>query len=121
MAKQSDFMRKQEQARQMCLDIGMDMGFQKCWDLVQLALRDPEVVGKDVFGKERIKRLYGGLVKKEHDFGGALTGSVDADYLQERLDDNLREIWGDDITVFKDRYPYIKQLDYKKGRKGWKE
>ena len=121
MAGQSDFLRKQQEAKQLCLDIGMDMGFQKCWDLVQLALRDPEVVGKDVFGKGRIKRLYKGLAKKEHDFGGALTGSVDADYLQERLDDNLREIWGPEITVFKDRYPYIKQLDYKKGRKEWKK
>ena len=119
MAKNA-FLEKQKSERQFMLDIGMEMGFQKCWDLIQLALRDPEVVGKDTFGKERIKRLYRGLVKTEHDFGGALTGDVDADYLQEKLDANLREIWGDELCPFKDRYPYIQQTNYKKGKKEWK-
>lgn len=119
MAKNA-YLERQKADRQNMLDIGMEMGFQKCWDLVQIALRDPEVVGKDTFGKERFKRLYKGLVKAEHDFGGALTGSVDADYLQEKLDDNLREIWGDGLHPFKDRYPYIKQTSYKKGKKEWK-
>ena len=121
MAKKNPYLEKQQAVYQGMLDVGMDVGFQKCWDLVQLALRDPEVVGKDTFGKERMKRLYKGLKKKEHDFGGALTGGVDADYLQEKLDANLREIWGDGLYPFEERYPYIKQTNYKKGKKEWKK
>lgn len=121
MAKKNQYLEKKQAVYQGMLEVGMDIGFQKCWDLLQLALRDPEVVGKDTFGKARIKRLHKSLQKKEHDFGGALTAGVDADYLQEKLDDNLREIWGDDLCPFKDRYPYIKQQEYKKGKKEWKK
>lgn len=117
----NQYLARQAAVRQGLLDVGMEIGFQKCWDLVQLALRDPEVVGKDSFGKGRLKKLYKSLARFEHKFGGALTGDVDADFLQERLDDNLREIWGDGLHPFKDRYPYIKQLDYKKGKKEWKK
>jgi hypothetical protein len=120
MGKNS-YLEKQKAVYQGMLDAGMDMGFQKCWDLVQLVLRDPEFMGKDTFGKERIKRFYKGLVKYEHIFGVALTGSVDADYFQEKLDINLREIWGDELCPFEDRYPYIKQPNYTKGKKEWKK
>lgn len=121
MTKKNQYLEKQRAIYRGMLDAGMDVGFQMCWDLVQLALRDSDVVGKDVFGKERIKRLYKGIKAKESIFGGALTDGVDADYLQEKLDANLREIWGDETYEFAERYPYIKQLDYKKGKKEWKK
>lgn len=49
----------------------------------------------------------------------AFTFDVEADYRQEELDAHLREIWGDDLKPFYDRYPKLKKLQYGKSRKGW--
>lgn len=116
----NSYLDRQVAMKQRFLDIGMDTGFQKCWDLIQLCLRNPDVVGKDTFGKERIKRLHKALKKFEHEFGMAWFTEKESDVLQEKLDDNLREIWGDELYVFKDRYPYLKQPGYQKAKKGWK-
>lgn len=118
----NDFLKRQQAMNQGFLDVGMDTGFQKCWDLIQICLRDPEAVGKDIFGKERIKKLYTALMKYEHDLGSAWLPSKesDADVKQRDLDAGLREIWGDELCPFHERYPYIKQPGYDKGRKEWK-
>lgn len=120
MAKQSAYLKNRQALNQSILDVGMDTGFQKCWDLIQLALRDPEFMGKDTFGKKRMKKLYNALVKYERMFGRAWLLEVDSDVLQEKLDVNLKEVWGDEIVVFRDRYPFLKQPGYQKARKGWK-
>lgn len=122
MTKPNPFLEKQEMLRQAMLDAGMNMGFQKCWDLIQICLRDPEAVGKDTFGKERIKRLYNSLKKYERDLGKAWlpTKEKDADVKQRDLDALLKEIWGDGLCPFNERYPYVKNPDYTKGRKEWK-
>ena len=117
------FLEKQQKIQQGMLDIGMDTGFQKCWDLIQLCLRDPDVVGKDVFGKERFKRMHTALMKLESEFGIAWlpTKEVDADVKQRDLDLLLGEVWGDELYPFYERYPYVKRSDYSKGRKDWKK
>lgn len=121
MAKNA-FLKKQQAINQGMLDVGMDTGFQKCWDLIQLCLRDPEVVGKDTFGKERMMRLHAGLEKYEKELGRAWLPSVekDADVKQRDLDALLEEVWGDELIPFYGRYPFLKKPDYTKGRKEWK-
>lgn len=121
MAKNA-FLQKQQAIQQGMLDVGMDTGFQKCWDLIQLCLRDPEVVGKDTFGKERIKRMHAALKKYEKEFGIAWlpTKEKDADVKQRDLDSLLSEIWGDELYPFHARYPYVKKPDYTKGKKEWR-
>lgn len=118
----NDFQERLLKQKQVMLDVGMATGFQKCWDLVQVSLRDPEAVNTDIFGNERIKRLYQVMMKHERDLGKAFLPRVEkeADKKQEELDALLREIWGDDLVPFYERYPYIKPIDYSKGRKGWK-
>ncbi len=121
MAK-NGFLAKQQAIQQGMLDVGMDTGFQKCWDLIQICLRDPEAVGKDTFGKERIKRLYQSLKKYEKELGAAWlpTKEKDADVKQRDLDALLKEIWGDELCTFYERYPWVKKPDYSKGRKEWR-
>ena len=48
----------------------------------------------------------------------AFTDHAEADYKQEKLDAALREIWGDDLQTFYERYPCIKKIDYTKPIKG---
>ena len=122
MAK-NDFLKRQQAVKQGMLEVGMDTGFQKCWDLIQIVLHDPKVMGKDVFGKNRIKKLYWAMKEKEKELGRAWSPILynDADVCQRDLEALLKEIWGDELCPFHERYPYIKQPDYQKGRKEWKE
>lgn len=121
MAKNA-YLAKQQAMRQGFLDVGMDTGFQKCWDLVQIVLRDPKVMGKDTFGKGRIKKIYNAMKEQERELGKAWLPTVekDADVMQRDLDALLKEIWGDEFCPFNERYPYIKQPDYSKGNKNWR-
>lgn len=123
MANKNAYLAKQQSVNQHFLEVGMDTGFQKCWDLIQLCLRDPEVVGKDTFGKERIKRLYTALQKYEASFGIAWLPTVerDADVKQRDLDALLKEVWQEELCPFDERYPYIKKPDYSKGKKNWRD
>lgn len=31
---------------------------QKMWDFIQMSLREPSVVGKDIFGSKRLKKVH---------------------------------------------------------------
>lgn len=121
MAK-NGFLKKQQTMNQWFLDVGMDTGFQKCWDLLQIVLHDPKVMGKDTFGKERIKKVFVAMKQKEKELGRAWSPILykDADVCQRDLDALLKEIWGDELCPFYERYPFIKQPGYDKGRKEWK-
>ena len=119
MAK-NDLLKRMKEREQAVLDIGEEMGIQKIWDYMQIALRDPAVVGKDVFGRERLKKLYKRMSEYANYFHDAFTMHPEADVRQEELDKLLEEVWGDDLQPFFERYPYCKEFSYKKSRKEWK-
>lgn len=82
-------------------------------DTLMLTLNDPEVMGKDVFGKERIKKLVAAWEKTFDEFHGALEKGDEADYYQEKMDVMLKRILGDDgFHPFPERYDWIKQQKY---------
>ena len=119
MAK-NDFMKRMKDREQAVLDIGEEMGIQKMWDYMQIALRDPDVVGKDVFGKERLMKLYKKMAEYANYFHDCFTMHPEADVRQEEMDKLLGEVWGDELQPFNERYPYCKEFSYKKSRKEWK-
>ena len=116
------FLQKQQIAKQKMLEVGMDTGFQKAWDLFQIVLHDPKVMGKDTFGKERIKKIYWAMKVLEKELGRAWmpTQEKDGDVCQRDLDALLGEIWKEELCPFYERYPYIKKPDYSKGYKNWR-
>lgn len=122
MAK-NGFLKNQQAMKQGFLDVGMDTGFQKCWDLLQIVLHDKKVMGKDTFGKERIKKIFWAMKELEKELGTAWmpTKYNDSDVKQRNLDAALKEIWGDELCTFYERYPWVKKPDYSKGRKDWRE
>ena len=119
MAK-NDFLARQRAMQQGFLDVGEQMGMQKMWDYVQIALRDPDVMGRDTFGAERLERIYEALKTIADVYHTAFTDDKEADYYQEKMDQQLREVWGDKFFPFAERYPYIKQQDYLKAKKNWR-
>ena len=121
MAK-NDYLKRRDAINKGIFDAGMDIGFQKCWDLVQIVLHNPDVMHKDVFGRDRIKKIYIAMLDFDKKLCNAWlpTQEKDADVCQRDLDYLLKEIWGEDLVTFYERYPFIKKPDYKKGHKGWR-
>lgn len=114
------FLKQQQKMQQTFLDIGEEMGVQKCWDYIQTVLRDPEIMGNKTLARPMLEKVYTALSQKADHYKKAFSFDVEADYVQEELDGELREIWGEDLVPFYERYPYVRKFQYNKGRKGWK-
>ena len=114
------YLEQQANLKQKILDVGEEMGMQKMWDYIQIALRDPDVMGKDILGKQRLEKLYRRCSELADKYHTAFTDDKEADYAQEHLDRALREVWGDELETFYERYPYLKKLNYVKAPKSWK-
>ena len=91
------------------LEAGIDVGTQRMADLMALALNDPEVMGKGVFGVDRIKKVYAKIQELQHDLSKAWLKCDEQDYHQARLDRELRRIFGSDFIPFAERYPDVKK------------
>ena len=115
------YLDRQRQRDQAFFEAGERIGIQKMWDYMQIALRDPDIMKKDVFGRSRLEKLF--LKSKElaEYFHTAFTDDKEADLVQRDMDAALREIWGDDLSTFYDRYPELKQLGYTKAKKNWRD
>ena len=82
-------------------------------DMFMVTLNDPDVMGKDVFGKDRIVRVVHAVEKNFSRFELALTKADEADYYQEKLDQRLAKILGREALVpFPKRYEWIKIPGY---------
>jgi hypothetical protein len=121
MSGNNAYLKKRDDRNQAFLDAGEDMGMQKMWDYVQIALRDPKVMGKDVFGRKRLEKLYKKVDELAEYYKTAFTFKVDADKLQRDFDAQLKEVWQEDLCPFYERYPYLKKITYEKAKKGWVE
>ena len=119
MKKPNAYLQKQEMLCQSWLDMGEHIGIQKIWDYLCIVLHDPDVMGKDTFGKARLEKIYRAMKKLLDEYHVAFTADKEADYYQEKMDALLREIWGDETLSFYERYPEIKKIKYDKARKGW--
>ena len=116
----SAYLEKQNAVKIALVDAGIACGKQQMVDYITIALRDPAIMGKDTFGRERIDKLFAKLEALDKEFAKAYTLDKEADYYQEKLDSCLREVYGDDLVPFVQRQPDILQPGYNKSRKGWK-
>lgn len=110
------FLEKQQALRQSCFEAGLEIASQQFFDYLCLVLNDPEVMGKDVFGANRIKKIHEALKATDKKFNEAFVNSEESDYYQEKLDQALRGIFGE-IDPFSKRYPYFKEWNYNKPSK----
>lgn len=117
--KPNSYLRKREAMNQGLLDIGEQLGMQKMWDYIQVTLKDPAVMDKDVFGKKRLDKIYQHIKVLADRYSICFTDDKEADYYQEELDAQIRK-GCDEFYPFYERYPMLKQLGYNKARKGWK-
>lgn len=118
MAKNA-FLLKQKELQRACFDAGLQSGRQQIMDMMSLVLRDPNIMGKDTFGKERLLKVVKGIGEYIDKYQPAWEKSDDTDYWQKKLDDALAEAYGDGLAdSFYQRYEFAPEFNYNTGR--WK-
>ena len=118
MAK-NEFLARQKALQRGYFDAGLQSGRQQIIDMVSLVLRDPEIMGKDTFGKDRLLKVVQGIGKYIDKYQKAWEKSDETDYYQKKLDDALAEAYGEGLAdSFYKRYQFAPEFDYTKGK--WK-
>ena len=118
MAK-NDFLEKQRAMQRGCFTVGLQSGRQQILDLVSLVLRDPEIVGKDIFGKKRLLKVVNGVGDYIDKYQPAWEKTDETDYYRAKLDEALEEAYGRELhDSFLKRYEFAPEFDYMKGK--WK-
>lgn len=112
------YLNQMSQIRQECFVAGCEITAQQMFDLLCLVLNDPEIMGRDTFGAKRLVKIRKALYDREKLYHDAWTFTEESDYLQEKLDAALREIFGENAEKFSERYPLCKTWNYNKRRKG---
>jgi cytochrome c biogenesis protein ResB len=115
----NDFLAKQRVMQQAFFDAGIQSGRQQIMDMMSLVLHDKAIMGKDVFGKDRLVKVVQGIGEYIDKYQTAWEKSDEADYYQKKLDEALANIYGEYLAdSFYDRYRYAPEYDYTKGK--WK-
>ena len=70
------YFKKRHDINQSFLDAGEELGVQKMWDYMQLALRDPAVMGKDTFGPNRLEKVFKAMQNLASEYHTAFTDDV---------------------------------------------
>ena len=118
MAK-NDFIAKQRAMQRACFDAGLQCGRQQILDMVSLVLRDPDIMGKDVFGKDRLLKVVKGVSDYIDTYQKAWEKDDETDYYRYKLDAALAQAYGEGMhDTFLKRYEYAPEFDYVKGK--WK-
>lgn len=109
------YLQKQKQKNKATHDATRETYEQYLTDTLILTLNDPEIMGKDVFGEERIHRVLAGWGKKYDEFFVALTNMPEADYCRDKLDKGLKRICRKGQFVpFEKRYRWLPEIKYVK-------
>lgn len=118
MGKPNAFLAKQQAIQQKCFEVACEITAQQMYDYLCIVLNDPAVMGKDVFGAGRLKKLHEAMKTVDKYYVEAFVNSQESDYYQEKMDAELRRIFGE-VEPFNKRYPFLKEWDYRKPyRKG---
>ncbi|MGM9683134.1 MAG: hypothetical protein ACI3XQ_06010 [Eubacteriales bacterium] len=100
-------------SKETYLNIGMEVGAQMMVDFFSIALNDPKVLGKSVLGEKRLMIVLQKVHDLDAEFSDAFAVNTESDYLQEKLDRILKQIYQkSDFVPFDERYPAIKKTKY---------
>lgn len=96
------------------------MGRQQILDMMCISLNDPDVMGKDTFGKERLYKLIKAIGENIDFFQKAWERHDETDYYRVKMDEKMASFLGEELhESFEKRYPYCSDFDYMKGK--WKK
>lgn len=110
MGKKSGYLDRQKKLVNVYRQAEKETYIQFMTDTLVLTLNDPEVMGKDVFGKKRLLKIIEAWGKTYDKYHGALEKGDEADYHQIKLDQRLQSIFGEDFQRFGERYSWLNDL-----------
>ena len=120
MANKNKFIAERDAMRKAFFDAGLQCGRQQILDMVSIVLRDPDIMGKDIFGKDRLLKVVKGVDDYISYFQKAWEKHDETDYWRDKLDKALADAYGDGMyDSFLTRYEYAPEYDYTKGK--WKK
>lgn len=115
----NDFLARQAATQRAFFDAGLQSGRQQIIDMVSLVLRDPDIMGRDIFGKDRLLKVVKGIGDYIDKYNLAWQRHDDTDYYRAKLDSALAEAYGESLhDSFLKRYESAPEFDYVKGK--WK-
>ena len=115
----NDYLARQRALQRGYFEAGLQSGRQQIIDMVSLVLRDPDIMGKDRFGKDRLLKVVKGIGDYIDLYQKAWEKDDETDYYQTKLDDALAEAYGEGMhDSFYKRYEFAPEYDYMKGK--WK-
>ena len=103
MAK-TDYAKRLQQRKQLESEIIQRWTAQLCLDVMTLVLNDPAVMGRDVFGKERLQKIGQAFSAEYAKFIVGLSPDVAASYARAKMDERLIRIWGPEFESWEERY-----------------
>lgn len=106
MPKPNAYLTKKAEKQKQRDMIIMSWSHQLAYDALTLVLNDKEVMGKDVFGKQRLQKLCAALNAKISEILPGMSGAINASHIRRQVDDELRKICGEDFTPWEERYEY---------------
>ena len=106
MPKPNAFLAKQAEKQKQRDMIVMAWSHQMAYDALTLVLNDPEVMGKDVFGRKRLNRLCKALNEKISEIMVGMSSKVNSSYVRYQVDRELEKICGEDFAPWEERYEY---------------
>lgn len=113
MSKQSGLLKRQQAEINAYRQAEKDTYIQYMTDTLMITLNDPEYVGRDVFGEDRITKVVLGWGKVFDEYHGALEKGPEADYYQEKLDERLKKILKKrGVVPFRKRYDWLIKPKY---------
>lgn len=117
MAKKNAFLERQRTVQRAYFDEGLRCGRQQIIDMMTLVLRDADIMGKDIFGKDRLLKVVKGIGEYIDIYYRAWQKDDETDYWQVKLDDALAEAYGEELhDSFHQRYTVCAEFDYGTGR-----
>ena len=119
MAKVNNYLAQRDAVRRGFFTAGLQCGRQQIIDMMSLVLRDPDIMGKDTFGKDRLLKVVKGIGEYIDTYQKAWEKDDETDYYRAKLDDALAQAYGEGLhDSFLKRYDYAPEFDYMKGK--WK-
>ena len=115
----NDYLARQKAMQRTFFEAGLQSGRQQIIDMMSLVLNNPDIMGKNTFGKDRLLKVVNGIGEYIDTYQKAWEKDDETDYYRAKMDEALGKIYGEGMhDTFLKRYEYAPEYCYKTGR--WK-